>query len=871
VTTSDENSIYRLPRTAKPSRYELELAPDLEALTFSGSERVEIELSTESSDLLLNADELEIFDATVRPGWSSRDENGEPVPLTVSLDRRIERVRFEAPAPLPAGRYTLECKFNGTLNDTLTGFYRSTFVGDDGAEHTIATTEFEETDARKAFPCFDEPDMKAVFSVTLVAPAGTIAVSNGKEISRQKLEGGAQRVRFADTIVMSTYILAFVVGPLEATPWVDVAGVPVRVVHVPGKEHLTASAIEIADHALRYFSDYFDIAYPAEKLDLVAIPDFASGAMENLGCVIFREADLLTDPSNTSLPEILRVAEVVEHELAHMWFGDLVTMRWWNGAWLNEAFATFMALLCQSDFRPEWHSFLAFGRLRAVGLITDGLSTTRPIEYPVISPDDAAAMFDPPITYYKGGSVLWMVEHFLGHDGFRNGVRRYLKTHAYGNTDTNDLWDALEAENPDVPVRELMESWIFQGGYPLLSVTSGETSGVAELRQAPFSYLPKAELDRRESNIGTRWLVPVLAASVADRSTSTRVVLRDPERIDVGSSPIVVNADGAGFYRVHYDEKLLSELIGSFSVLEPLERLDLISDTWAAVQSGWADVGEFFDLVRHLGDETDPHIWSLAVAGLRGIDRVAPEIDREPIADFTRGVLRPVLDRIGFVGAGGDNDEVSFLRGVLIGALGTLGEDRDVVSRARKLFESEREPGGEIDANIAPAIYATVASHATREEFDAILHRFRQASTPLQERRYERAFAYLRDLGFAHEVHELCRTEIRSQDAPYLLALMMHQRSIGPATWEFVVEHFDELERRYPANSIDRMLEGIASLADLDGRGEPLFEDAVRTFVDQKITGARRRPVDQSVEQLEVNLRLARRLRTGLRASLASH
>ncbi len=358
-----------------------------------------------------------------------------------------------------------------------------------GVEHTIATTQFEETDARRAFPCFDEPAYKAVFSVTLEVAPGLLALSNGPEVGREPLEDGRLRVRFGDTVTMSTYLVAFIVGALVATEPLDVDGVAVRVVHVPGKERLTAPALEAAAHSLRFYTEYFGLPYPGEKVDLVAVPDFAAGAMENLGCVTFREAILLADPDDTARTELQRLAEVVEHELAHMWFGDLVTMRWWNGIWLNEAFATFMALCCQDDFRPEWETFVAFSRSKSAALGVDGLHSTRPIEYPVVHPEEAAAMFDV-LTYEKGAGVLWMLERYLGRERFRAGVRRYLAANQFANTETTDLWDAIEAEAGE-PVREIMDSLNFQGGYPHVRAERNATGVV--LSEVPFTYQRAAE------------------------------------------------------------------------------------------------------------------------------------------------------------------------------------------------------------------------------------------------------------------------------------------------------------------------------------------------------------------------------------------
>ena len=705
--------------------------------------------------------------------------------------------------------------------------------------------------------------------MTLVAPPGMLAVSNGPEVSVETLEDGAHRVRFADTIPMSTYLVAFIVGPLEATTPVDVDGTALRVVTVPGKGHLTSIAIEVASHALRYYHQYFAIPYPGDKLDLVAIPDFASGAMENLGCVNFREAELLADPADTAKPEMHRIAEVIEHELAHMWFGDLVTLRWWNGVWLNEAFATFMALRCQDDFHPEWECFVAFARLREFARFVDGLPSTRAIEFPVVTPEEAAAMFDVPITYIKGPAVLWMIEQYIGHDRFRDGVRRYLTANAYGNAETTDLWDALEAENPDVPLRAVMDSWVFQSGYPIVAATTPSAGGGAvELTQERFSYLPAGE--GTDPATRPRWLVPILAAPVGNRSEVTRLLLSDtPLRLAGGTSPLLVNAGGTGFYRVGHDAALCALLLEHLGQLDPIERLGLDGDLWAAVLAGVTGLGEFLASLAHFAGEDDPYIWTVLTTALRTIDLVAPQEDRALLGSHTRSLLAPELARLGWEPSPGEGEKAPVLRATLISALGTFGEDEGVLARARELFAADQSATRELDADIAGAVLATVAWHARREDFDGIVGRSRHPRSPLDERRFRGALASLTDPGYASEVHELCRGEMRSQDAPYLLSVMLGQRAIGPVTWEFISSNYEELAGRYPENSLYRMLEGMAGLAELDDEGRPVYTGAVRSFVEATFSGGQKRLLDQTVEHLEVNVRLATTARTTLRALLS--
>ncbi|HEX3563941.1 MAG TPA: M1 family metallopeptidase, partial [Acidimicrobiales bacterium] len=545
--TDDDPTTYRLPYTVVPSRYRLTLVPDLSGASFTGEVSIDVTVAEPITDIVLNAAELTIESATLSPtgapGGAAALE-----PSSTTLDAEEERVTLTFPEPVPTGPATLQLSFTGILNDKLHGFYRSTFTDDDGNEQLIATTQMEATDARRAFPCWDEPDRKAVFEVTLVVEDGLGAYSNGPIVEETPEPGGpgsapARRIRFAPTMPMSTYLVAFIVGHLEATDPVDVDGVPLRIVHPPGKSNLAPYALEVGAHALRFFTDYFGIPYPADKLDLVAIPDFAFGAMENLGCVTFRESVLLVDPAQAARVELERVADVVCHEIAHMWFGDLVTMKWWNGIWLNEAFATFMEVLAVDAFRPEWQRWVSFGVEREAAMAVDGLHATRPVEFHVGRPEEAQGMFDV-LTYQKGGSVLRMLEQYLGAETFRDGIRDYLTTHSHSNTETADLWDALERSSGQ-PVREIMDTWIYQGGYPLVRLAEDES-----VSQEPFSY-------RGEPGgaIGSSWQIPALVRSLSGTGGEPVPVL-----VGEGGAPAsslratdpLVNAGGSGFYRVAY-------------------------------------------------------------------------------------------------------------------------------------------------------------------------------------------------------------------------------------------------------------------------------------------------------------------------------
>jgi len=854
VTSKTDDTDFRLPRHVAPKRYELTLAPDLGKASFLGHERIEIEVTAATGSIVCNANELQISNATL----SAPDDCNHGVGLDISFDEGLERVTFTPPSRLEAGSYVLECDFAGVLNDKLRGFYRSTFRDENGDEHVIATTQFESTDARRAFPCWDEPDRKAVFSVSLEVDADLLAISNGAERRATELPGGKRRLEFTDTIPMSTYLVAFVVGPLVATDALDVEGTPLRVIHTAGKEWLTTFALEAGAHALRFYTGYFAQPYPGDKLDLVALPDFAFGAMENLGCVTFREAALLTDPANSARDELECVAGVVEHELAHMWFGDLVTMGWWNGIWLNEAFATYMALCCLDDFKPEYQCWVGFSRDREIALALDGLHTTRPIEFPVRTPAEVDAMFDA-LTYEKGGSLLRMLEQYLGTERFREGVRRYLAAHRYGNTETTDLWDAIEEAAEGLPIRALMDSWIFQGGHPLVTA-SGDGSGVL-LSQARFSYLPAAERPggAAASAIGSTWLVPVAmqrrpATDGSPGAARHYELLRDqPVAVPAGDGMLVVNAGGDGVYRLRYEGALLDDVLAGFDRLEPLERFRLVADTWACALAGSAPLEQFLALVRRLEGEEDPTLWLMVSSSLGLLDFTVGESDRGRLQVFIQSLLRPELERVGWDRREDDDAGAARRRAVLIGTLGTIGADPFVRAESHERFLA-LDKGASLDADTASAILRVVACTAGRPEYEALLAGFRAPSDPLEEQRYLDSLSYVHDLGLVAETCELCLTEIRSQDAPYLLRSLLTSRVAGPQVWDFVSGRFDTLLERYPSNSITRMLE-ISRLCQLDPDGTPGLSLRVAAFLAAHPFGGQQRAIDQSLERLAVNVR----------------
>ena len=782
---------YRLDRTTIPDRYDVCLWPDLDQATFEGTVDIEITVTEPVETLVLNAIELEIDEVTV-------DEQ----PASAHLDPDHERLFITCGSPLEIGPHRVSIRFRGTLNDKLRGFYRSTYTDSSGQVRVIATTQMQSTDCRRAFPCWDEPDFKAVFGISVVIEDGLLAISNGPEIERRTIDdrGTAKTlIRFADTMVMSTYLVALVVGPLEATEPIEVDGIDLRIVHVPGKGDLTGFGLEVAAFSLRWFREYYGIDYPGLKLDLVALPDFAAGAMENLGCVTFRENVLLVDPERSTQAEQQLVADVVAHELAHMWFGDLVTMAWWNGIWLNEAFATFMEIAACDAFRPDWQRWTTFGLERSVAFDTDSLSSTRSVEYEVRSPADCEGMFDV-LTYQKGAALLRMLEQYLGPEQFRAGVAHYLRTHSYGNTETADLWDALESTSGE-PVRRLMDSWIWQPGYPL--ITAELDGDELVLSQQRFGFDPTY----RDS---TRWVVPILIGnggrqpqSVLLDGDQTRLPLADPE------AAVIVNAGGHGFYRVRYDETLRTRLgAATLASLDTLERYSIVDDAWNGVVAGQLSAADFVELIEGYADERDYAVWQIIIIAARGLGRLIDGPARQAFAARLAALLEPIVTELGDP-VEGEDDLRAKLRGLLLGALAILGEHEPSRERCRAIFQHPHQADPELVAT-ATAVVAATGDHGV---YDQLLEQYRSAATPQDQLRNLHALAEFDQADLIQRTCELAFTdEVKTQNAPFLLRMCIANRNHGWLAWGLVRNRWQEAVDRFPSNTIVRMIDSVKLL-----------------------------------------------------------
>jgi puromycin-sensitive aminopeptidase len=848
---------YRLPRSVAPVRYAIRLEPDLLTATFTGRQTVELAVSETTSEIVFNAAELTVSEASVRvPHGPARRG-------TVVLDEAAERCYVRFDTPLTSGPWQLDLVFAGTLNDKLRGFYRSTYKDASGATRTLAATQFEATDARRAFPCWDEPAFKAVFACTLAIDPALTAISNTRIIDERR-EGDRKVVTFADTIRMSTYLVAFVVGELEATEAVQVGATPIRIWCVPGKRRLARFGRDIAAASLRYFETYYGIPYPSDKLDLLAIPDFAAGAMENLGAITFRETALLVDEATATHAELERVADVVAHENAHMWFGDLVTMSWWNGIWLNEAFATFMEMLAVDDWKPEWKRWTSFGVSRTAAFTTDALWSTRPIEFEVKAPRDADAMFDV-LTYEKGASVLRMLEQYLGPEVFRGGVREYLRAHAHGNADTGDLWAALgRAGQADIPAA--MDGWIFRPGFPLVSVRRDGEALV--LTQQRFTLLPEPPaFVAAEPAAAPPWQIPVrLRLGTVSGSESRRVLLTGADTrvaLPPGVQWALVNESGHGFYRVRYTRDLREALLARLEQLEPIDRFNLVGDAWAAAAAGLLPLPEYLALATRYRGERDRNVWTLLLGSLGALNRLVAPADRPRLEAFVRALLSPAVAELGWSPRAGEDELTRQLRGDLLRAVGTLGNDPTIQAQAGERYARWQREAAAVDPNVLPALIAILAHTGDAARYEEFLGRFRTATTPQDEQRYLYALAAFQQPALlAATLERTINGEIRTQDAPFVLRAMLMSVYARELAWRFVKERWEPMDRRCPKHGLRRMCEGVIGLAT------PELERDVHAFFRERSTGFGGKTLEQYLEQLRVAVALRDREGAGLAGAL---
>ncbi|HZP42412.1 MAG TPA: M1 family metallopeptidase [Candidatus Binatia bacterium] len=850
-------SRFRLPVDVRPTDYDLHLEPDLERGTFRGEVRIAVRLTEPRRAIVLHAAELAIDHAAARVELRE-------VPARVSLHRADETVRLRFARPLPAGDATLVLGFRGALNQHLRGLYGVTAEG-----RKYAFTQCEAADARRILPCFDEPSFKARFRVAVTVREGETAIGNGA-VEREAPAPGGRIVYFAPTPPLSTYLLALAVGPLEASAVRVQGGTPIRIWHVPGKGAMTELGLEAAAAALARLEDYFGIPYPYGKLDLVAVPDFEAGAMENAGAVFFRETLLLLDPATASLAERKRAAEVIAHELAHMWYGDLVTMAWWDDLWLNEAFATWMAYKVVDDWRPEWRLWQAFEHDRASALSLDALANTHPIYAEVRSVAEATENFDA-ITYEKGAAVVRMIEQYLGSDEFRAGVRLYMRRHREGNTVAADLWRALE-EASGREVTRVARAWIERAGFPLVTMgpARGAASGTLRVRQERFFADPRLPAPRRRGS----WPLPLLVRwrdggeqgverFLVDRATTTITIPRAGD----GMRWYFGNANAAGFYRVRHDTADRVALTAYLEELTAVERLAFVGDQWALVRAGRAAIETFLDVANALAEESDYDVIDGVAAALARIDeQVAPPGSRvhAELRSWMAETFGPALARLGWQAAPGEPDEVRLRRAALLRLVGGVAEAPAVMAEARRLLDVYLRERTALEPNLADAVVALAA----RGGDDVLYERYRgivaEARTPQERRRFLLNLGSFRTPAAVRRTLDAVLTpEIPTQDVTFVLMRLLGNPPVGPQAWAFLKKNWRAIRHRVPPLMLSRLVEATPALR------EPRYAREVGRFFRTHPVPEATRALKQALEVFRLNAELRRRTGPGLAGWLA--
>lgn len=755
-----------------PKTYQLNLVLDKSKMAFSGIVTISGKKKDRPSQrLTFHQKDLNISKATI--SYKGKKGVEEKTVDRINTQKSYDEVRLHTKELLFPGEYIVTLEFSGVITKPMHGLYPCYFQ-DKGKEKIILATQFESHHAREVFPCIDEPEAKATFDMTLTGPKGEAVIAN-TPIKSQKQVGTNTITTFETTPKMSSYLLAFVVGDLKYKEAKTKAGVKVRAYATPDKVDFTDFGLDVAVKCLDFYNDYFGQPYPLAKSDMIALPDFASGAMENWGCVTYREQCMLVDPANTSVGTKQYVAMVVAHELAHQWFGNLVTMRWWTDLWLNEGFASWVEYLAVDYIFPEWQMWTQFtAEEQQIAFRLDALDNTHPIEVPINHPDEIRSIFDT-ISYSKGSSVIHMLEHYLGRDVFRDGLRHYLKKHAYGNTDTVDLWEALEQISKK-PVKDFMHAWTSQPGFPIVSANiSLRSVGVSQSRFIVSGV---------KSN--ETWPIPMLTNEevLSDILFDKKTALYKTRN----STKLLINSGRSGFYRTVYNSEHLQNLTQMINTgeVDVLDRLGLLSDVFEAAKAGNGSTLDALKLLSSYQEEDNAAVWdviSAQVAELRGV--MDEEDLREAMKPYIRSLVNRQLERLGWDKKPDEAYFDTLLRPTILG-MAAVAEEPSVVNGALTRFKEMKKPD-DIQPDLRGVIYTTVARNGGKTEFDKLL-KIHNASTNSEERTtIAAALTSFKQADLVERSLKLIDSEsVRLQDVSYWLLYSFMNRYAKDKTWSWM-------------------------------------------------------------------------------------
>jgi aminopeptidase N len=797
----------KLPKAVVPVRYDIDLSPDLAQLTIAGRETVEIELREAEARITLNAVNMAIDEASVDDGAHR---------AAVALDTAAETATLTFPQALPAGAHRLSLRFAAKINAFDRGLFFTDYPTEQGTKRMISS-QLEPADARRIFPCWDEPSFKASFALTVTVPQSFMAVSNMPVAHEEQTTPELKRISFAPTPKMSSYLFVLTSGELERIT-ANAGGVSVGVVTTKGKSDKGRFALDEAVKLLGYYNDYFGAAFPLPKLDLIAVPGGYGGAMENWGGITFFESRLLFDPVTDSDDRRRDIFSVIAHEMAHQWFGDLVTMGWWDNLWLNEGFASWMQEKAAEHFHPQWRSWLNGYGQKQVAMALDARRTSHPIQQKVADESEAMLAFDG-ITYSKGQAFIRMLEAYLGERPFRDGIRAYMAAHAFSSTTTADLWQALE-QATGKPVAAIASPFTEQAGVPLVVAETDCKDDVQQLalRLERFAIIPERSFGAsdQKSLPGVAWKLPLAFGSVGADASPKALLLDGTTNVGAGpcGAPLKVNSGDIGYYRVSYGPRNGAALAAALERMTPQDRLNMLADGWAMVAGRRAEIGSYLALVERLSPHDQRAVWDQVISSFAALDHLARgEAEREAQRAYARARLRPVFDRLGWDAAGHDaaagDDDDTLLRARLIRVLGDLG-DTEMLGEARARFARFLDQPQTLAPELRDSVIHVVGLRADTAAYEQLL-RLARASTVTSERvRYYLAAASAQDAALAKRTLALTlASEIPVTIVGPVINTVAYTGEQPELAWQFVRDNFGALLARLGPGFRDQMVPNL--------------------------------------------------------------
>nr|XP_060636893.1 puromycin-sensitive aminopeptidase isoform X2 [Anolis sagrei ordinatus] len=852
ATMPEKRPFERLPAEVRPINYGLCLKPDLIDFTFEGKLEAAVEVKHATNQIVMNCADIDIITASYAP------EGDEEIHATgFNYQNEDEKVTLSFPSTLQKGMGTLKIDFVGELNDKMKGFYRSKYTTPSGDTRFAAVTQFEATDARRAFPCWDEPAIKATFDISLVVPKDRVALSNMNVTDRRPYpdDENLVEVKFARTPVMSTYLVAFVVGEYDFVETRSTDGVLVRVYTPVGKAEQGKFALEVAAKTLPFYKDYFNVPYPLPKIDLIAIADFAAGAMENWGLVTYRETALLIDPKNSCSSSRQWVALVVGHELAHQWFGNLVTMEWWTHLWLNEGFASWIEYLCVDHCFPEydiWTQFVSADYTRAQEL--DALDNSHPIEVMVGHPSEVDEIFDA-ISYSKGASVIRMLHDYIGDEDFRKGMHLYLTKFQHKNAATEDLWASLEHASGK-PIAAMMNTWTKQMGFPLVYVEAEQQEDDKVLKLVQKKFCASGPYSGEDYPL---WMIPISICTSEDPDHAKMQVLMDkPELMLVlkDAKPeqwVKLNLGTVGFYRTQYSSDMLESLLPAIRdlTLPPVDRLGLQNDLFSLARAGIISTVEVLKVMEAFVNEPNYTVWSDLSCNLGILSTLLSHTDfYEEIQTFVRDIFSPIGEKLGWDPKPGEGHLDALLRGLVLGKLGKAGH-KATLEEARRRFKDHVEGKHILSADLRSPVYVTVLKHGDSTTLDTMLKLHKQADMQEEKNRIERVLGAISQPELIQKVLTFALSEeVRPQDTVSVIGGVAGGSKQGrKAAWKFVRDNWEELYNRYQGGFLISRLIKLS----VDGFAIDKMAAEVKAFFESHPAPSAERTIQQCCENILLN------------------